>query len=472
MPEPWELTAIETADLVRSRQLSAVEVTRSVLDRLAEVNPAINAVIAEMPEEALAEAAAVDSLVRAGADPGPLAGVPVTIKVLADQVGHATTNGLRIQADLVAGIDSPLVANFRNSGAVIVGRTNTPAFSLRWFTRNSLHGHTLNPRDPEITPGGSSGGAAAAVAAGIGSIAHGSDIAGSIRYPAYACGVHGLRPSLGRIPAMNATGSDRNIGGQLMSVSGPIARTVADLRVGYTAMAGPDLRDPWWMPVPLELPIGAERAALCVAPEGWQVAPEVETAVRDAARRLEDEGWTIDEVDCPPIREAAELQARLWLAEFRQGNLEAIDREGDPDASFVFSRMVARCPEPGLETMMETLRRRAALTRLWRTFLDRYPILLCPVSSELPFPDLLDVESPEAFERVMEAQLLQIGLPFMSLPALTVSTGMVGRTPVGVQLVAGQYHEARLLRAGEIIERGGVPPSPIDPQPRTGAVQS
>ena len=464
MSELWSLSAVETAKVVRSRDVSAVEVTTSCLVRLADVNPAINAVVTEMPDEALAEAANIDALVRDGVDPGPLAGVPVTIKVLADQKGHPTTNGLRIQRDLVATLDSPLVANLRQAGAVIVGRTNTPAFSLRWFTRNSLHGHTLNPRTPSITPGGSSGGAAAAVAAGIGAVGHSSDIAGSIRYPAYACGVHGLRPSLGRVPAMNATGSDRNIGGQLMAVSGPTARTIADLRVGLAAMAAGNVRDPWWVPVPLELPIGAKRAALCIAPEGLKVAPEVEAALRDAARRLEDDGWIVEEVDVPPLREAARHHARLWLAEFRQGNVGAIAAESDPDASFVYSQMEALCPAPNLDEMMETLRVKATLTRQWRLFLTEYPILLCPVSAELPFPDQLDVESPEAFARVMEAQLLQIALPFMGLPGVTVSTGMVGDVPVGVQLVADHYHEARLLNAAEVIERAGVPPSPIDPK--------
>ena len=463
MSDLWKLTAADTAALVRSREVSAVEVTRDVLDRLVEVNPAINAVIAEMPGEALAAAEHVDHTLDSGGDPGPLAGVPVTIKVLADQVGHATTNGLRIQQDLVATADSPVVSNLCKAGAVIVGRTNTPAFSLRWFTRNSLHGHTLNPRNTAITPGGSSGGAAAAVAAGIGAIAHGTDIAGSIRYPAYACGVHGLRPTFGRVPAMNSTGPERNIGGQMMAVSGPIARTVADLRVGLAAMSAEDLRDPWWTPAPLDMPLGEKRAAMCISAEGLAVAAEVEAAVRDAAARLRDDGWTVEEVDIPPLREAARLHARLWLAEYRQGNTTAVAREDDPDASFVFAQMEARCPPPDLDEMMETLRIKTTLTREWRMFLNEYPILLCPVSAELPFPDLLDVESPEAFERVMEAQLLQIALPFMGLPGLTVSTGMVGSRPVGVQLVADQYREDRLLRAGAVIESAGVPPSPIDP---------
>ena len=144
-----------------------------------------------------------------GEDAGILAGVPVTVKVNIDQQGFATTNGLKMQKDAIAKSNSPVIDNLRKSGAVILGRTNCPAFSYRWFTTNLVHGDTKNPRDPGITPGGSSGGAGAAVAAGIGHIAHGTDIAGSIRYPAYACGVHGLRPTVGRIAAFNAALPER-----------------------------------------------------------------------------------------------------------------------------------------------------------------------------------------------------------------------------------------------------------------------
>ena len=146
---------------------------------------------------------------------GPLAGVPVTVKVNIDQEGFATTNGLKLQRDVIAKANNPVVDNLRKAGAVILGRTNCPAFSYRWFTTNLIHGDTKNPRDPGITPGGSSGGAGAAVAAGIGHIAHGTDIAGSIRYPAYACGVHGLRPTIGRIAAFNAALPERPIGPQI-----------------------------------------------------------------------------------------------------------------------------------------------------------------------------------------------------------------------------------------------------------------
>ncbi len=464
MSDMWKQSAFTLAELVRNGDASAVEVTESALARLARANPAINAVVTEMPEAALATAREVDARRSRGEALGPLAGVPVTVKVNVDQVGFATTNGLKIQRDLVAEEDNPVVANLKNAGAVIIGRTNTPAFSLRWFTRNGLHGHTRNPRDPALTPGGSSGGAAAAVAAGIGAIGHGTDIGGSIRYPAYACGVHGLRPTLGRVPAANFTGPDRHVGAQLMAVSGPIARTVADLRLAFAAMAAEDLRDPWWVPAPLELPPMPKRAALTVVPEGLAVAPEVEAALRDAAARLEAAGWTVVETPCPPLRAAARLQAVLWLAEFRRGGGRMLEQENDPDARFVFDQLAAVCPEPDLNAVLDSLQERATLTRRWQLFLADYPVLLCPVSGELPFPDQLDVESPAAFGRVLEAQLTQLGLPLMGLPGLTVSTGLVGTTPVGVQLVAGRYREDVLLEAGEAIEAGGAPPSPVDPR--------
>ncbi|MBE7248437.1 MAG: amidase, partial [Actinomycetospora chiangmaiensis] len=205
----WRQTATDLAALIRSGQVSAREAAQDALGRLDAVNGRINAVVEHRPEDVLAQADAVDAARGRGDALGPLAGVPVTVKVNADQQGFATTNGLRLQRDLVAAQDSPVVANLRRAGAVLLGRTNTPAFSLRWFTTNQLHGDTRNPRDPALTPGGSSGGAGAAVAAGIGAIAHGTDIAGSVRYPAYACGVHGLRPSLGRIPAFNASSPER-----------------------------------------------------------------------------------------------------------------------------------------------------------------------------------------------------------------------------------------------------------------------
>ncbi|MGG5811549.1 amidase family protein [Falsiroseomonas sp. CW058] len=463
MTEFWRLPATRIAALVRGGHASAVEVARDALARLDAANPAINAVVDHDAAETLAEAARVDAAIARGEDPGAMAGVPVTIKVNVDQVGHATTNGLKIQAQHRATEDNPVVANLRRAGAVILGRTNTPAFSLRWFCRNGLHGHTRNPWNPGITPGGSSGGAAAATAAGIGAVGHGTDIGGSIRYPAYACGVHGLRPTLGRVPAWNPSFPDRHIGGQLMAVSGPIARTIADLELAFHAMAARDVREPWWVDAPMQGPPAPKRAALCIGPEGLATAPEVEAALRDAAARLEAAGWVVEEAPLPPLREPARIQAMLWLAESRRGMNRAFAQEADPDASFVHAQMEALCPEPDLFGFMDGLQRRVGFVREWMEFFERHPVALCPVSAELPFPDLLDVESPEAFRRVIEAQLTQVGLPLMGLPGLAVTTGLVGTVPVGVQLLAGRYREDLLLQAGAAIEAAGVPATPIDP---------
>jgi amidase len=462
--ELWRLSATELAQLIRTRKASAREAAEAALQRLDAVNPRLNAIVAHRTDLVRAEADAVDRRIARGENPGPLAGVPVTVKINVDQAGFATTNGTRLQKDLVAKANSPVVDNLVRAGAVLLGRTNAPAFALRWFTTNLLHGDTKNPRDPSLTPGGSSGGAAAAIAAGIGHLAHGTDIGGSIRYPAYACGVHGLRPTLGRIPAFNASGPERGIGPQLMAVSGPIARTIADLRVGLAAMAAPDPRDPWWTPAPLEGPPAPLHAALCLRPGGLKIVPEVDAALRDAARRLADAGWRVEEIDdTPSLHEAAELQERLWLGDGFAALADAAAREGDPGALAVVAAFRAKAETFPADVVARALVRRATLAREWTLLFAKHPVLLLPVSAELPFPDGLDLQGEAGFRRVWQAQLTQRGLPAMGLPGLTVSTGLVGSTPVGVQIVAGRYREDLCLRAGEAIEAGGVPPSPIDP---------
>src|SRR5215467_5440172 len=300
MQDLWRLSATELAGLIKSKKVSAKEAATAGLARLDAVNPKLNAVIDHRPDDVLKQAAAVDQAIAGGGHPGALAGVPMTVKVNIDQIGFATTNGLKLQRDVIAKSNSPVIDNLRKAGAVILGRTNCPAFSYRWFTTNLVHGDTKNPRDASLTPGGSSGGAGSAVAAGIGHIAHGTDIAGSIRYPAYACGVHGLRPTLGRIAAFNAALPERTIGPQISAVSGPLARTIADLRISLAAMSGFDPRDPWWVPAPLEGAKREKRAALCLDPEGLDAVPEVKAAVADAGKRLERAGWIVEEVTAIP----------------------------------------------------------------------------------------------------------------------------------------------------------------------------
>ena len=464
MEDLWRLPAADLASLIRTRKVSAKEAATAALARLDAVNPAINAVVDHRPSDVLAQAAAVDAALARNEDAGPLAGVPVTVKVNIDQQGFATTNGLKLQRDVIATTNSPVINNLRKAGAVILGRTNCPAFSYRWFTTNLMHGDTKNPRDPGITPGGSSGGAGAAVAAGIGHIAHGTDIAGSIRYPAYACGVHGLRPTVGRIAAFNASLPERTIGPQISAVSGPLARTIGDLRIALAAMSGKDVRDPWWAPAPLEGPAMPKRAALCLRPDGLETVAEVKAALADGGKRLERAGWVVEEIEnTPPLREAAELQTKLWLGDGYQAQLEAAEREGDPGALACLRGNRDKVFPFDAAAFSKTLTRRATLTREWLQFFEKFAVVLMPVCAELPFPDGLDRRDDASFARVWRAQLTQIAIPFMGLPALTVTTGLVGRIPVGVQVVSTRYREDLCLLAGEAIEAAGTPSTPVDP---------
>jgi amidase len=464
MEDLWRLSAADIAAMIRSKKVSAKETASAALARLDAVNPAINAVVDHRPADVLAQADAIDAAIKRGDDAGPLAGVTVTIKVNIDQQGFATTNGLKLQKDVIAASNSPVIDNLRKAGAIILGRTNCPAFSYRWFTTNLVHGDTKNPRDPGITPGGSSGGAGAAVATGIGHIAHGTDIAGSIRYPAYACGVHGLRPTVGRVPAFNAALPERTIAAQISAVSGPLARTVGDLRVGLAAMSGKDARDPWWVPAPLQGPDMPKRAALCLQPDGLETSAEVKAAVADAGKRLERAGWIVEQIaNTPPLREAADLQTRLWLGDGYEAQLAAAEREGDPGALACLRGNRAKVFPLDAATFSGALTRRATLAREWLLFFETYAVLLMPVSAELPFPDGFDMRDEASFARVWRAQVPQIAIPFLGLPALTVSTGLVGRVPVGVQVVSTRFREDLCLLAGEAIEAGGTPPSPVDP---------
>jgi amidase len=462
--ELWRLPATELAQLIRNRKVSAREAAESALQRLDAVNPQINAIVAHQPELVLEQADRIDTRLARGEDPGTLAGVPVSVKINTDMAGFPTTNGTRLQKDWMAKVNSPAVENLVRAGAVLLGRSNAPTFALRWFTSNGLNGTTCNPRNPTLTPGGSTGGGAAAVAAGIGHLAVGTDIGGSLRYPAYACGIHGLRPTLGRVPAYNASSPERAIGAQMMSSTGLIGRTVEDLRVGLTAMSAPDLRDPWWAPVPLEGPPTPLVAAMCLRPGGMQIDKEVEAAVLDAGRRLSDAGWTVEEIeDVPSIHEAADVQMRLWLGDGFAGLVDAAKRDGDPGAIAVVEAVRPMAEALPCDVVSHAMVLRTTVQREWRLFLTQYPVLLLPVSGELPFPEGLDLQGEAGFQRVWRAQLPLRAPPALGLPGLAVSTNLIGSIPVGVQVIANHFREDLCLRAGKAIEARGTPPSPIDP---------
>jgi len=466
----WQLSATDLAARIKRREVSAREAAQSALERMDAVNPQINAIVECRPDEVLQQAQSIDTAIARGEDPGILAGVPVTTKDMTDHAGYRVTNGLRLQKDNIVTTTSPAVDNLLRAGAVMLGRTNNPAFCMRWFTDNQLYGATLNPHNPALTPGGSSGGGAAATACGIGHIAQGTDMAGSVSYPAYACGIHGLRPSLGRIPDLNASHGDPQLAIQIMGVSGPLARTVADLRLALTAMSAADTRDPWWCPAPLMGPEFPRKAAVCFYPEGAQTDPLIVTALKDAAERLRDAGWRVQELEAlPPLKSAAEVQGIILM---EQPGIDFVHREGDSGSINFMVRSDKYQKKIDLAGFSELMIRRGRLIREWAAFLAEYPLLLLPVSTELPFPNNLDMQGDTGYARVMQAQLALRAWPPLGLACMSVAMGTVqgplGTAPIGVELIAGRFREDICLAAGEIIEAAGPTPGAINPQPRRG----
>ncbi len=466
--ELWTWDAVDLAQGIRTGAIGARQATEACLQRLEAVNPRLNAVVQVTAETALAEADAADAAVRRGDALGPLHGVPVTTKINVDFAGLPNTNGCVPLANNLAPADSPVVANLRRAGAVFLGRTNTPALSMRWFTENALHGRTLNPFSAGHTPGGSSGGAAAALAAGIGPIAHGNDLGGSIRYPAYACGVAGLRPSFGRVPAYNPSlAAERPLSGQLMSTQGPLARRVRDLRLALAAMAQPDARDPWQMPVPLDGPAlpGPLKVAFCPDPMGTGVHPAVRAAVIQAAAWLEQAGYRPEEA-APPDFAAV---ARDWDA-FSHGEAqlfmaESFERLADEGARATFGYMVKHTPPADLRGHLQLMARRTTHQRAWAAFMAQYPLLLCPVSAEPPFPQGLDLDGQQGFDRVYAAQQPLLATPLLGLPSVSVPTGLTAEgLPMGVQIIAPRWREDLCLAAAEVVEARAPMPTPIDPR--------
>jgi amidase len=460
----WRWDAVDLAAAIRAGRVSSREATRAVLERLAAVNPVLNAVTVLLADEALAAADRADVAVRRGEGLGLLHGVPVTIKENVDQAGAATTNGVPAFKDVIAASDSPPVANWRRAGAIIVGRTNTPAFSLRWHTDNDLRGRTYNPWRRERTPGGSSGGAAAALAAGIAPLAHGNDLGGSIRYPAYCCGVAGIRPTLGRVPAYNQTApEERPPGTQLMSVQGPLARRVRDVRLGLTAMSARDPRDPWWAPAPLvgEPVARPIRVALTVDPAGQGVHAEVAAAVRAAGRALADAGYAVEEVEPPAVDAVAETWSTLCINEMRHVMQPYIRKYGGADINRSLDFTLAAVPDVDLGGYLKALAVRAKHIRDWTLFMERYPLVVGPVSTEPPFEVGFDTTSAERHAEVARAQRLLVAVNLLGFPAVSVPTGVAAGLPLGVQVIGARYREDLCLDAAEVIEAQHPLPTPI-----------
>ena len=450
----WQMGAVETAKATRSGRLSCEEVMDAHCERFEAVNPALNAVTVDLRDRAMQTARARDEAIRSGAPAGPLHGVPVTIKENVDQTGEATPNGVAGLADVIAPGDAPVVCNLERAGAVVIGRTNTPEYSFRAFTDNPLRGLTRNPWDPEgVTCGGSSGGAAASVAAGVGAIAHGNDIGGSLRIPAYCCGCATVRPTLGRVPAYNPSqAEERALLMQMMSVQGPIAREVRDVRLGLAAMAEADPRDPLWVPAPLEGPALAHPIRVAVAE--CEAHPAVRAALDEAANRLADAGYAVQACEPPGVERMKEVWFRIVFADFRVTLEESVRRLGSPEINRIVDTYFAMAGSvPEIDSYVRDLAERNRLLRTWNLFLEEFPLVLAPVSTEPPFPVNDDLGGPERVRAIFESLRYTSAMNLVGLPSVAVPTGVHEGVPMGVQIVGRRYREDVCLDAAEVIER-------------------
>ncbi|EIM77030.1 amidase [Nitratireductor aquibiodomus RA22] len=465
--ELWSWNAGDLAKAIRERQVSSREAVESAVARMEAVNPHLNAVVDPLPEAALSEARAADDALARGDTPGILHGVPVTVKINVDYAGRATTNGVRSQADLIAPEDGSVVRNLRAAGAIVIGRTNTPCYSMRWFTDNALHGATLNPHDRDITPGGSSGGAGSAAAAGIGTIAHGNDIGGSIRYPAYCCGVYGLRPTSGLLPSYNPSQlSERMIASQMMAVQGPLARSASDLSLGIEALSRHDPRDVWQVPAPnltspeMQKPC---RVALFADPEECAVDPEVAQAILLAAERLREAGYQVEEVPIPSISEAAHLWRTVMINEMRSGLLTQIEKNGDAAIRYAAEAFCEGVPELDRTGFLQALASRSTLLRDWQLLFETHPLVLTAVCWRKPYRVGTDQTNKTWFDRFFAELSPTTMPPILGLPGLSVPISIDGAGPLGVQLIANRFHDGRLLAAADAMERFGGTVTPIEP---------
>ncbi|MFI6582937.1 amidase [Embleya sp. NPDC050493] len=457
----WNRPAIDLAAGIRAREFTAVEVAEAFLGRIEAVNPVVNALVDIRPDEVLAQAHAADRAVAAGGPLGPLHGVPTATKINTSQRGYASSHGIPAWSGLVASDDAACVAALREAGAVLLGRSNSPAFAVRWFTQNDLHGRTLNPWNHGRTPGGSSGGAAAALAAGMVPIAQGNDIGGSIRYPAYCCGAVGIRPTVGLVSAWEPSGEvefDSPMSFQTMAVHGPMAWTIADLRAAMHVMATPDLRDP--VGIPALLPSGAAAGPVRVAVVRdvgiAKPQPAVNAAIDTASRVLAEAGYLVEEVELPLLAEAARLWSLLLFEELRT-MLPEIERFGDAGvrdslASTFRAAAAIWGEQPDLATYIRGYARRGTLVTRLQEYLGGDRILLTPVSAEPPLEQDADLVGDARMREVVAAQWPLQAVPVLGFPALAVPTGVADGLPSGVQLIGGRFREDLLLDAAAAIE--------------------
>lgn len=467
MTQLWQFTAIELAEKVRRREVSSTEVVEAHLERAAAVNPKLNAIVELRSEAARAEAEAADRALASGAEVGPLHGVPFTSKINLDVAGSATDEGAVGLADLVATSDSPVVARMRTAGAILVGRTNMPDLGLRLTTESSAHGATCNPWDRTRTVAGSSGGEGAAIAAGMSPIGLGNDIGGSLRNPAYACGIASLKPGFARVPVGNLSAPlPPPLSSQLMLVNGVLARAVADLRLGLSVLAGAHPIDPDATDTPLDGPPPRRRLLVVSDPAGGDTDPEIAASVVAVADGLARRGWEVvaDDADRLALEEVYQTWGSWLIGELRlvRDLLEAVM---GPEGRRFFELTDERYPQQPFEAQFQVHQTRHVLARAWaETFAD-YDAVVGPTWTQPPFPLGWDIASEANANAVLDMIRFVLPANLLGLPAVCVPTGVNRRgLPLGVQIIGPRQREDLCLLIGAEIESDHPPITPVDPR--------
>jgi len=458
MSELTALPAVTLATLIREKQVSPVEVLEAHLHRIESQNPHLNAFVHLDAERARREARAAQAAVMRGDSVGPLHGVPISIKSSIDLGGFRCEAGTKLRAGYVAPSDAVLVSRLRRAGAIIPGVTNTAELLMAWESDNLLYGRTNNPWDTTRTAGGSSGGEAAAIASGMVAGGVGSDAGGSIRVPAHFCGICGLKPTPGRVPA---TGHFPNSVGPFakLGVVGPMARTIADLKVLFDVMAGPEDTDVCSAPVPTRWPNEEELRQTTIGyfeDDGrTPVTPETRTAVRQAADALDKAGFKV-----APFRPEGLEQARdLWWKFFGTVGgmlLGPMVKGHETEISPVlrqFLGLVAAEPPHSGHTLLYSWIQRDELSAQFLAQMKAFPILLCPVAA---IPAFRHGERTWQVEnrpiKYLDAWSYSAWFNLLALPGVAVPVGRSPEgLPIGVQVVARPWQdETALCLAGEI----------------------
>lgn len=464
----WHLGASELAAKIRAKEASSREVVEAHLRRIEAVNSRVNAVTVTLGESALEQADAADRSLAAGDAIGPLHGVPMTVKENLDLVGSATTDGVPAFRDRLPSADSPHIAELRAAGAIPLGRTNMPDFGSRWHTDNELRGATLNPWAADHTPGGSSGGDAAALACGMTPLGMGNDIAGSLRWPSQCCGTTALKPSFGRVAwaSQQETPSPMSLAVQLLAVNGPMARHVRDLRLAFAHMCAPCSSDPWQVPAPLEGPPlrSPIRVALLGAQAGGAVHPDVADAVRRAADQLEDAGYAVEERELPSFQRATEIYLQI-MQRFGVPDLDgpAFGGLGSKDFESFMEALNPAWEAAAGEESPDLFAERQAIGRAWGELQDEVPLLLAPVATVPAFRVGADLD-PAGSEAWIQSIRTIVVVNVLGLPSVALPTHEAGGLPHGVQIIGPRFREDLCLDAAEAVEQRVGRLTPIDPR--------